>query len=745
MSGYDSTLNYNLKKPWVDADFDAWGDHWNQNADAIDNLFQTMSNRAIVGPSPNSPGRGALWWDSVGGQLYVEYNDGNSTQYVSANSVIGLPITGGQLTGPLLLYGNATQPLEAVPLQQLTAATAGGPFLPINYAATGTPTSRSAYDRAAEVFNVMDYGAKGDGTTDDTAAINAAIAACVYLVNAGWGGIVYFPAKKFRCNGSINLTGVGGFNVAPLVVDAWGAIIDSHATGKPAVDGTWGQCVNINGLTIRGDTTDKPTYGLQMARKDTTGVGNSADWRTNGLTLTGSFSQAAMICLASESAVHVALRINNADPSGDGLRMDGINHFNLTSAFQAITLPVNMSQSFNDNIFVGAIIQTTNTTAGSPLWITGSLGAQFDKSYFSTGGANSIVLFQKSGCNANYNLQLHVHSETSAIHDTILVTGDATGVDLQGLRFEDYYIEATNSVFKLGGSVTSVGMGGCDLRINDGAGGWTKVFDAPAAWTVTGNAVMPPGSTKWNLSSQFIGSVTTGSSQVVSYGSPVIGGNPYFAGTPYFAGAPTFAGGLYSSGVVQAPSLALGSDSQASTLFLLLDTAAGQYRRITYRTAGHDVWSLYTDNSAQSGGNAGSNFQLDRYDDTGAYLGTPIIINRANGFMAVQSGLSIAGGSFCLPPPTIKTGTAYTVATGEYSLILNPTGAFTITLPNAGAYNNGRTLVLKLIAAFTVNSNGNVVVPLAGGVAGNIIMPATVGKWCILTSDGTNWQIMAAN
>ena len=130
MSGYDSTLNYNLKKPWVDADFDAWGDHWNQNADAIDNLFQTLSNKAIVGPSPTSGGRGALWWDSVGGQLYVEYDDGNSVQYVSANSVIGLPITGGELTGPLLLHGNATQPLEAVPLQQLTSVVSAAPFLP---------------------------------------------------------------------------------------------------------------------------------------------------------------------------------------------------------------------------------------------------------------------------------------------------------------------------------------------------------------------------------------------------------------------------------------------------------------------------------------------------------------------------------------------------------------------------------------------------------------------------------------
>jgi nitrous oxidase accessory protein NosD len=36
-----------------------------------------------------------------------------------------LPVAGGTMTGPLTLAGNATLPLQAVPLQQLTAATAG--------------------------------------------------------------------------------------------------------------------------------------------------------------------------------------------------------------------------------------------------------------------------------------------------------------------------------------------------------------------------------------------------------------------------------------------------------------------------------------------------------------------------------------------------------------------------------------------------------------------------------------------
>jgi hypothetical protein len=38
---------------------------------------------------PTNPQSGGLWWDSVGGNLYVYYNDGNSTQWVPATNLTG--------------------------------------------------------------------------------------------------------------------------------------------------------------------------------------------------------------------------------------------------------------------------------------------------------------------------------------------------------------------------------------------------------------------------------------------------------------------------------------------------------------------------------------------------------------------------------------------------------------------------------------------------------------------------------
>lgn len=53
--------------------------------------------------------------------------------------------------------------------------------------------------------NVKQFGAVGDGSSDDTAAINAALAS---LQRASYerGGVLYFPAGRYRCSSTIAIT-----------------------------------------------------------------------------------------------------------------------------------------------------------------------------------------------------------------------------------------------------------------------------------------------------------------------------------------------------------------------------------------------------------------------------------------------------------------------------------------------------------------------------------------------------------
>lgn len=55
-------------------------------------------------------------------------------------------------------------------------------------------------------FSVLDYGAKGDGTTDDTTAIqNALTAAGAFASSSSLGGFVYFPSASYKITSALNV------------------------------------------------------------------------------------------------------------------------------------------------------------------------------------------------------------------------------------------------------------------------------------------------------------------------------------------------------------------------------------------------------------------------------------------------------------------------------------------------------------------------------------------------------------
>lgn len=99
--------------------------------------------------------------------------------------------------------------------------------------------------------------------------------------------------------------------------------------------------------------------------------------------------------------------------------------------------------------------------------------------------------------------------------------------------------------------------------------------------------------------------------------------------------------------------------------------------------------------------------------------------------------------SLATAPPTTQATTTYSMAIGDSSIIFNINATATLTLQSATTYS-GRWLSLKTTSSAVVSGASNVV-PLAGGAAGTSILAATPGKWAMLQSDGSNWQIMASN
>src|SRR5882724_3803219 len=75
-----------------------------------------------------------------------------------------------------------------------TAASAGAALLAVSSKVSGAPApAGTPKDAGARVYNIRDFGAKGDGQALDTAAVQAAIDAC----NKDQGGTVLVPAGVF--------------------------------------------------------------------------------------------------------------------------------------------------------------------------------------------------------------------------------------------------------------------------------------------------------------------------------------------------------------------------------------------------------------------------------------------------------------------------------------------------------------------------------------------------------------------
>jgi hypothetical protein len=132
-----------------------------------------------------------------------------------------------------------------------------------------TPISgipRTIAGKLKESVSVTDFGAIGDGVTDDSAAINAAIAA----VSAAGGGTIYLPTGVYLCGSPIVLKGYvilngNGFDRTTLrgmpstshdivITDSFATLTGTNTPGGP-------RCFGLGNLSIDGNKANRTGTG----------------------------------------------------------------------------------------------------------------------------------------------------------------------------------------------------------------------------------------------------------------------------------------------------------------------------------------------------------------------------------------------------------------------------------------------------------------------------------------------------
>lgn len=248
--------------------------------------------------SLDARGECVLWLDSTKSYKFVLKNAAGVTQWTQDN------ISGG---GSL-----------ADRLRTDLSASSGASLVGFQQEGTGA-VSTTVQSKLREIVSVKDFGAVGNGVTDDTAAIQNAITAARAMAYVRANGItdptspyfeqsstLYFPPGRYLVTSSLWFgidSSQAGWTSAKIVenVIGDGAIIIGRTAGKPVIDMSGAFGMRVRGLSVFGDGTSTPNVGILLARSGTATVNPSAGLhRFTNVDVHGDFTLACVYNYASE-------------------------------------------------------------------------------------------------------------------------------------------------------------------------------------------------------------------------------------------------------------------------------------------------------------------------------------------------------------------------------------------------------------------------------------------------------------
>lgn len=150
--------------------------------------------------------------------------------------------------------------------------------------------SRDVEDRLRERVSVLDFGAVGDGVTDDRGAIQAAFDAVASRETGSilFGKAVYIPAGEYLINDTlyINQQGFQFYGDGAGTVIKW-----NGSAGSPMLDIQDSSRVAVKDMTLIGDDTNTPSVGIYFHTPTIPTVGTNELCLLDGVTIGARYGQ----------------------------------------------------------------------------------------------------------------------------------------------------------------------------------------------------------------------------------------------------------------------------------------------------------------------------------------------------------------------------------------------------------------------------------------------------------------------
>ena len=207
----------------------------NSNQDQILFKLQEQETRSpsatVSATAPTDPLSGDTWYDTVLGRSFVYYE----AQWVESNPAFDADEFTVNITDTNVATNAAIQQskLNLSITNSEVNNSAAIDASKLSYTSAGSTTARTLASKFGDVLNVKDYGAVGNGTTNDTTAIQNTINAL-----PDTGGVVVFPPGKYLLGSSLTLTQAANQNAVILQGLAGNAIgLDNYGARLFRADG----------------------------------------------------------------------------------------------------------------------------------------------------------------------------------------------------------------------------------------------------------------------------------------------------------------------------------------------------------------------------------------------------------------------------------------------------------------------------------------------------------------------------